>query len=686
MTFVRIMPAGGPTSYFDTTSGYVGTAREIGINTDNWSLHVFDGSTPGGHQIGGMGALSQGSDIDFLTNPLTDGQLLVYNGTEGKWQNSAISLAWAAITGVPTTLAGYGITDSLTTNNGLTGGGTLSSGLTLGLAAIPAGTLLGNGTGGSAAPTALTVSQVKTWLNLTHSDITDWASATAGFASSANPSFTGTLSASALTVSGLANLNGAVSLGGSGVNNGATVNGQFYITSASGLQWNVNTGSSGSSHIVLYVNNGSAWTAYEDIDATSGAVTYADAMTLNSTLYVAGATTLGGAATVSGALTASNVSAAQLNLSGHIVQSGGVTNTFNSGIGVTGTGLATSMAGKQFAGISGAVNGWGAGFMWGSNAAAADASYTYMGVNTSPAAGTASQWSMFSVTDGGAYGETLMNAARSTTTGKSWASLTFGNTNDNPSYTFAGTGSLTLSGPATVLGGWSKGVFAPSYPQTGTAALAVSGAGPVNNGTGVLIFGGNQYSENYDLFIARTGSAAGYAGKGPNIAFDDGTAANSVSIEMGGGYLQINTAARTGIAGLGSNAWFIDQNGATTQYGKLTLNSQQLANVGVADIYVNRSAGSTAGVVGCGATLQLQSGAPSCIIQCTTAGMEQWVYLNNSWVKSCVMTQYGIIVSGSGGPSYAYHNNSSSNSSGNVTFSTSAPSGGSAGDMWFQHS
>lgn len=48
---------------------------------------------------------------------------------------SSAPVSWSQITGTPTTLTGYGVTDSLGTTSGqLTGGGTLASGLTLGLA------------------------------------------------------------------------------------------------------------------------------------------------------------------------------------------------------------------------------------------------------------------------------------------------------------------------------------------------------------------------------------------------------------------------------------------------------------------------------------------------------------------------------------------------------------------------
>lgn len=128
-----------------------------------------------------------------------------------------------------------------------------------------------------------------------------------------------------------------------------------------------------------------------------------------------------------------------------------------------------------------------------------------------------------------------------------------------------------FSGTLTVLGKTTGQAFKPSYSHTGTVSMMVSSAGAENDATGLAIWGGNQFSENYDLFISRAGSALGFAGKGPNIAFDDGVAADFVSLEMGGGKLQINTATNAGVTGDGSQAWTIDQAGNTTQAGAATI-------------------------------------------------------------------------------------------------------------------
>ena len=79
-----------------------------------------------------LSALGQGSDGGAITSlaaltdvqlsmPLADGEVLTYSTTLGKWTNGAgVSTAWANITGKPTTIAGYGITDAHITNGVIT--------------------------------------------------------------------------------------------------------------------------------------------------------------------------------------------------------------------------------------------------------------------------------------------------------------------------------------------------------------------------------------------------------------------------------------------------------------------------------------------------------------------------------------------------------------------------------------
>lgn len=66
-------------------NGFVGFSGEITINTDDWSIRVHDGVTPGGFQVQaptdfGLDGLS---DVD-LTG-LIDQSLLVYSTSAGKW-------------------------------------------------------------------------------------------------------------------------------------------------------------------------------------------------------------------------------------------------------------------------------------------------------------------------------------------------------------------------------------------------------------------------------------------------------------------------------------------------------------------------------------------------------------------------------------------------------------------------
>ena len=97
----------------DTESTISNIKAMFGFWTEQYISALGQGSGGGG---GGATALVDLVDV-AISNP-TNGQVLKYNSTTGKWYNGTdegvTSLAWSQITGKPTTLAGYGITDAYT--------------------------------------------------------------------------------------------------------------------------------------------------------------------------------------------------------------------------------------------------------------------------------------------------------------------------------------------------------------------------------------------------------------------------------------------------------------------------------------------------------------------------------------------------------------------------------------------
>jgi hypothetical protein len=83
-----------------------------GLWTNSFISALGQGSGGGG---GGASALTDLTDVEFSGTP-SNGQVLKYNGTTHKWYNGndegLTSLPWSSITGKPTTLGGYGITDA----------------------------------------------------------------------------------------------------------------------------------------------------------------------------------------------------------------------------------------------------------------------------------------------------------------------------------------------------------------------------------------------------------------------------------------------------------------------------------------------------------------------------------------------------------------------------------------------
>lgn len=106
----------------DPETGYVTTTTviltSIEAKSNFWSSLAISALGQGSGGGGGSAtALSQLVDVQ-LSN-LQNGQALVYDSTLNKWVNSNVqggSTAWADITGKPTTISGYGITDAYISN------------------------------------------------------------------------------------------------------------------------------------------------------------------------------------------------------------------------------------------------------------------------------------------------------------------------------------------------------------------------------------------------------------------------------------------------------------------------------------------------------------------------------------------------------------------------------------------
>ena len=96
----------------DTESTISNIKAMFGFWTEQYISALGQGSGGGG---GGATALDDLTDVEFSGTP-SDGQVLKYNGTTHKWYNGndegLTSLPWSSITGKPTTLSGYCITDA----------------------------------------------------------------------------------------------------------------------------------------------------------------------------------------------------------------------------------------------------------------------------------------------------------------------------------------------------------------------------------------------------------------------------------------------------------------------------------------------------------------------------------------------------------------------------------------------
>lgn len=62
----------------------------------------------------GSGSSTLAGATDVALSGLANLDVLQYNSTSGKWENEVLAVPFSSLTGVPTTLAGHGITDSIT--------------------------------------------------------------------------------------------------------------------------------------------------------------------------------------------------------------------------------------------------------------------------------------------------------------------------------------------------------------------------------------------------------------------------------------------------------------------------------------------------------------------------------------------------------------------------------------------
>ena len=109
---VEVTPNGGDTSTITNIKAM------FGFWTEQYISALGQGS--GG---GGGGATALVDLVDVAISSPTDGQVLMYNATTNKWYNGTVqsgSSAWQDITGKPTTIAGYGITDAFISNGTIT--------------------------------------------------------------------------------------------------------------------------------------------------------------------------------------------------------------------------------------------------------------------------------------------------------------------------------------------------------------------------------------------------------------------------------------------------------------------------------------------------------------------------------------------------------------------------------------
>lgn len=125
----------------------------------NGNIYATGGVSALGQSSGGSGGATSLSDlVDVQLGTLANGQALVYDSTLGKWKNATIqggSSAWNDITGKPTTLSGYGITDAYISGGTITLGNNSITPLT---SAGVTGTFWGNSwTNGGSLTNTITI-------------------------------------------------------------------------------------------------------------------------------------------------------------------------------------------------------------------------------------------------------------------------------------------------------------------------------------------------------------------------------------------------------------------------------------------------------------------------------------------------------------------------------------------------
>ena len=108
---------------YDSQNNAIKVVSRDGVSSGNFyatgSVSAL-GFAAGG---GGGGASALTDLVDVAVSSPTNGQVLMYNSTTGKWYNGTVqqgSSAWSDITGKPTTIAGYGITDAKIQNGTIT--------------------------------------------------------------------------------------------------------------------------------------------------------------------------------------------------------------------------------------------------------------------------------------------------------------------------------------------------------------------------------------------------------------------------------------------------------------------------------------------------------------------------------------------------------------------------------------